>query len=76
MNAMQLSQQPHLIYSMDEIGLQVTYFSGDQKMLAINDSERVHSASHGDKAETVRAVDCMNASARNWILPVVLRTGE
>jgi hypothetical protein len=39
MNAMKLHQRPNLIYKVDERGFKLTYSSGNQKLLAVNDSK-------------------------------------
>jgi hypothetical protein len=54
--AMKLHQRSHLIYSVDETELQMTYSSGNQKLLAVKGSKRIHSATHGEKIETVRVM--------------------
>lgn len=40
--------------------------------MAVKDTERVHTAAHGRKGETVAVVDCMNASGSNSVPLVAL----
>jgi hypothetical protein len=56
---------------VDETGLQLTYSSGSLKLVAVNDTERVHTAARGGKGETVAVADCMNASGSNSVPLVV-----
>jgi hypothetical protein len=39
MDAMNSQKRPYLIYDVDETGLQLTYTSGNQKLLAVNGSK-------------------------------------
>jgi hypothetical protein len=55
MEAMKLYHRPHLIYNFDGTGLQLTFSSGDLKLLAVLGSKRAH----GEKGETVAVVACM-----------------
>jgi hypothetical protein len=57
---------------VDVTGLQQTYSSGNLKLMAVKDTERVHTAAHGRKGETVAVVDCMNASGSNSVPLVAL----
>jgi hypothetical protein len=45
--AMKLHQLSHLIYNFDETGLKLTRSSGSQKLLAVEASKRVPTATHG-----------------------------
>jgi hypothetical protein len=40
MDAMKSHQQPHLIYSVDETGLKLTYSSDNQKLFSIKGRKR------------------------------------
>jgi hypothetical protein len=46
-DAMNLHQRPHLVYNLDETGLQLTCSSGNQKLLAKEGSKTVPTATHG-----------------------------
>jgi hypothetical protein len=63
MDAMKLHQQPHLMYEyiqkLDETGLRLTCNSGSQKLLAVEGSKRVPTATHREKGETVTVVAFM-----------------
>jgi hypothetical protein len=61
---------------VDETGLKMSYSSGNQKLLAVKCSKRIHSTTHGEKAETVTVLFCMIASGSNLILPAILCKGE
>jgi hypothetical protein len=52
MDAMKLHQKPHLIYSLDETEFSLTCSSENQKVLAVEASKRVPTATHEEKGET------------------------
>ena len=66
--------KPQQIYNVDESGLQLT-FSGQDKVLALKGSKRVHVATHGEQGETVTVVACTNATGTTWIPPMILYKG-
>jgi hypothetical protein len=76
MDAIKLHQRPHLIYRVDETGIKLAYNSGNQKLLIVKDSRRIHNAVHGEKGETVTITVCMSASGSNCFLPIVLCKGK
>jgi hypothetical protein len=73
---MKLHQQPHLIHTVEEIELKLTYNSGNQKLLAVKGSKKIYSATHGGKGEAVTIVVCMCASRSNLTLPMALCKGK
>jgi hypothetical protein len=64
---MKLHQRLLLLYEVGDTGYQLAYSSGNQKLLAVKGSTRVHAAAHGENGKSVTAVACMNASGSNWI---------
>jgi hypothetical protein len=46
MDAMKLHQRPHLMYSVDETGLELIYSPGNQKLLAVKGIKRIYSDTH------------------------------
>ncbi|KAJ8885986.1 hypothetical protein PR048_012192 [Dryococelus australis] len=72
---MNLNNQPHLIYNVDESGLLLTY-TCSQLVLAERGCKRVHVAAHGEKGETVTLVACTNVTGTNWILPMIVYKGK
>jgi hypothetical protein len=49
MDAMNLRQQPHLIYNVEDTEIKLTYNSGNQKLLVVKVSKKIHGATHGEK---------------------------
>jgi hypothetical protein len=47
MVTMNLYQRPHIMYSVDEKGLKLTYKSDNQKRLAVYGSKTVNTDTHG-----------------------------
>jgi hypothetical protein len=76
MDAMKLHQWPHLINSLDQTGFQVTCNSCNQRLLDVEGSKRVPTATRGENGETVTLVVCMVGSGSDCITPVVLYKGK
>jgi hypothetical protein len=54
----------------------MSYSYGNQKLLAVKRSKRIHNTTRGEKVETVTVMVCMIASGSSLILPVILRKGK
>jgi hypothetical protein len=65
MEAVTLHQRLHLMGSMDELGLKLTYSSGNQKLLGIKGSKGVHTDTLRKGGEAVTVIGCMRANGSN-----------
>jgi hypothetical protein len=59
MKSLKMHQRPRLIYTLYETEFQLTCSSGNQKLLVVEDSKRIPTATHGKKGESMRVVACI-----------------